>query len=126
MRQPEPLRMIKNVHIIARQIVGSLIAKTNYRLRHRKIAYKKLTGRGLEIGAMHHPAKLDSSCKVEYCDVISAADAVKHFPEVGKVKFVEVDHLINLDTQNSMRATSGAEMPRMVVRWAYVARGVRA
>tara|TARA_B110000263_G_C15213232_1_gene466273 strand:- start:63 stop:836 length:774 start_codon:yes stop_codon:yes gene_type:complete len=99
MRQPEPLKMIKNVHIIARNIVGSLIAKTNYRLRHRKIAYKRLSGRGLEIGAMHHPAKLDSSCKVEYCDVISAADAVKHFPEVGKVKFVEVDHLINLDTQ---------------------------
>lgn len=93
------IKEIKNVHIIARKIVGSLIAKTSYRFRHRRAAYQQLSGRGLEIGAMHRPAKLGSSCNVEYCDVISATDAAKHFPEVGKVTFVEVEHLVDLDTQ---------------------------
>ena len=93
------IKQIKNIHIITRKFVGCLLAKTGYRFRHRKAAYQHLSGRGLEIGAMHNPAKLGPSCDVEYCDVISATDVVKHFPELGKVTFVEVDHLVDLDTQ---------------------------
>ena len=93
------IKKIRNIPTVARNYVGSLIAKTNYRLRHRKTAYRQLNGQGLEIGAMHHPTKLDLSCNVKYCDVITASDAAKHFPEIGKVKLVEIDHLINLDTQ---------------------------
>jgi SAM-dependent methyltransferase len=92
------IEKFNNHQIIIRNILGVIAARTNYHFWHRRFAYRRLTGLGLEIGAMNRPATLPSSCKVEYCDVISATDAAKYYPEIGKVKFVEVDHLINLDT----------------------------
>ena len=65
--------------------------------KHRKRGYKLLTGRGLEIGALHESATLPSNCKVEYADVITKEQAIINFPEIDKNKLVNVDHICNID-----------------------------
>lgn len=65
--------------------------------RHRKRAYQTLSGRGLEVGALHCPANVPSRCKVEYCDAHSKAESIKLFPEVESTLLVDVDYIANLD-----------------------------
>ena len=67
------------------------------RYAHRNQAYRLLSGRGLEVGALHCPAKLPEYCSVEYCDAHSKADSAKLFPEIEYGLLVEVDYLVNLD-----------------------------
>jgi len=64
---------------------------------HRKRAYKLISGRGLEVGALHCPASLPKHCKVEYCDAHSKEDAAKLFPEIEHDLLVDVDYIVNLD-----------------------------
>lgn len=59
--------------------------------------YQKISGKGLEIGAFEHPAKLPSECEVLYCDVISKKEASSLFPEIDKNLLVEVDKIIDID-----------------------------
>lgn len=66
---------------------------------HRNIAYKSLSGRGLEIGALHCPANVPSNCKVEYCDAHTKAESIALFPEIDSRSLVEVDYLVNLDEE---------------------------
>ena len=69
-------------------------------LRHRKIGYMLLKGKGLEIGALHEKAPVPSRCQVDYCDAITRDQAMKLFPEIKKVhKFADVKFICNLDTQ---------------------------
>ena len=56
-----------------------------------------LKGTGLEIGALHEPAKLPPDCRVEYFDVSSAAESARRFPEIDASRLVAVDHLGDLD-----------------------------
>jgi SAM-dependent methyltransferase len=63
----------------------------------RNQSYQKISGKGLEIGAFEHPAKLPSACEVFYCDVISKQEALSLFPEIDKNSLVEVDEIIDLD-----------------------------
>ncbi len=64
---------------------------------HRKQAYKLLSGRGLEVGALHCPANLPSRCEIEYCDAHSKDDAAKLFPEIERDLLVDVDYIVDLD-----------------------------
>jgi predicted SAM-dependent methyltransferase len=66
-------------------------------MHHRDAAYALLAGRGLEIGALHEPARLPDSCRVEYFDVISRESATALFPEVPAERLVAVDHVGDLD-----------------------------
>ena len=65
--------------------------------KHRKRGYNFLSGRGLEIGALHESAILPSNCNVEYADVITKEQAIINFPEIDKSKLVNVDHICNID-----------------------------
>lgn len=65
--------------------------------RHRKNAYSRLSGRGLEIGALHFPASVPANCTVEYCDANSRKESEKIFPELDSTLLVEVDYIVNLD-----------------------------
>jgi SAM-dependent methyltransferase len=64
---------------------------------HRNRAYKLLSGRGLEIGALHCPANVPAGCVVEYCDAHSKTESEKLFPEIARNSLVEVTYLVNLD-----------------------------
>ena len=64
---------------------------------HRKRAYNLLSGRGLEVGALHCPANLSGRCQVEYCDAHSKEEAAKLFPEIERDLLVDVDYIVNLD-----------------------------
>lgn len=64
---------------------------------HRTIGYSLLAGSGIEIGALHNPAKVPACCHVTYCDAMSAADARKSFPELAHLPLVNVSHIVNLD-----------------------------
>lgn len=66
-------------------------------LKHRLNGYSFLTGKGLEIGALHLPAEIPARCEVEYCDVISREEAIQLFPEIDANQFVEVKHICNVD-----------------------------
>ena len=60
-------------------------------------AYDRLSGKGIEIGAFEHPAKLNKKCSVSYCDAITTDQAKEIFPEIKHDDLNEVDHVIDLD-----------------------------
>lgn len=66
-------------------------------MRYRKIGYSILSGIGIEIGALHNPAKLPKKVKVIYCDAVTTEYAAKLFPELKVEEFVQVDHIVDLD-----------------------------
>lgn len=73
--------------------------KTGFGYAHRNRAYESLSGRGLEIGALHCPANVPASCVVEYCDANSKEESEKLFPEIAKNSLVEVTYIVNLDEE---------------------------
>jgi SAM-dependent methyltransferase len=68
---------------------------------YRNDGYKLLNGHGLEIGAFHQPAPLPAHCTIEYCDVCSPEEIIKHFPElnISAKALVKVDYICDLDKQ---------------------------
>jgi len=66
-------------------------------LQLRKTGYDTITGKGIEIGAFEHPAKLENVESTEYCDVITPEEARELFPEIAHIKLKEVDHIIDLN-----------------------------
>ena len=81
---------------------------------HRTLGYTLLAGNGIEIGALHNPAKLPTCCHVTYCDAMSAEDARKSFPELVEVPLVNVSHLVNLDT-DALSAFGDATLDFVVI-----------
>ena len=66
-------------------------------LPHRKKGYTHLSGRGLEIGALHIPAALGHLCHVTYADIIFTEEASLLFPEVNPSDLVDVTIIVDLD-----------------------------
>ena len=90
--------LLPYVKLLKRLLVKlHLRPQTGSRYVHRNQAYRLLSGRGLEVGALHCPANLPKNCAVEYCDAHSKADSAKLFPEIEHGLLVEVDYLVNLD-----------------------------
>jgi SAM-dependent methyltransferase len=50
-----------------------------------------LRGRGIEIGALHHPMRLPRDARARYLDRMSLADLRRHYPTLAKKRFVNVD-----------------------------------
>lgn len=80
-----------------RLVSAGVWPRQGFRHGHRKRAYKQLTGRGLEIGALHFPAIVPPHCTVEYCDANSREQSEKIFPELDSSLLVDVDYIVNLD-----------------------------
>jgi len=66
-------------------------------LTHRTQGYRLLSGRGLEIGALHEPAALPAGASAEYLDAITEAQAAELFKEVPADRLVHVTYLGDLD-----------------------------
>lgn len=73
--------------------------KTGIGYSHRIRAYKLLSGRGLEIGALNCPAIVPVGCIVQYCDAHSKEDSARLFPEIESRSLVNVAYLVNLDEE---------------------------
>jgi SAM-dependent methyltransferase len=50
-----------------------------------------LRGRGIEIGALHHPLRVPANAIVRYVDRMSVADLRKQYPQLAAKRLVEVD-----------------------------------
>ncbi|MFA5113107.1 MAG: methyltransferase domain-containing protein [Candidatus Margulisiibacteriota bacterium] len=68
-------------------------------LPHRDRGYELLRGEGIEIGALHQPARLPARCRVHYCDALPAAAAAELFPELDPHDLTPVEFILDLDTQ---------------------------
>ena len=55
------------------------------------LANRYLEGRGLEIGALHHPLPVPRSVQVRYVDRLSVADLRSHYPELASLPLVPLD-----------------------------------
>lgn len=75
---------------------------------HRAAGYALLSGAGLEIGAFNEPAPLPANCSIQYFDALSAETARQRFPEINPHRFVEVDHLGELDQGDLGRFPDGS------------------
>ncbi len=65
-----------------------------------ELAFTRLSGRGVEFGALHNPVKLDpSKTTVIYADKLKRAEAIAAFPEIEDVAegIVESDIRVDLD-----------------------------
>lgn len=67
------------------------------RLGYRFDGYALLSGHGIEIGAMDHPANLPDHCEVGYVDALTPEQLRGLFRELGDAPFVEPDYLCDLD-----------------------------
>lgn len=67
------------------------------RLGYRFEGYAMLSGKGIEIGAMDHPANVPDACDVFYVDALTPEGARKLFQELGDVPYVEPDYLCDVD-----------------------------
>lgn len=57
----------------------------------RVIAYRYLTGEGIEIGALHSPLEVSSDTTVRYLDRMPVNQLKQQYPELSEYKLVEVD-----------------------------------
>lgn len=69
--------------------------------------YRNLKGLGLEIGALHEPARLPDVCSVEYFDLRSREASARIFEEIDSEKIVEVQHVGDIDRRGLRRLRGG-------------------
>ncbi len=72
---------------------------------HRLLGYRLLSGRGLEIGALHQPAELPTTCSIEYLAVAASDEIRLLFPELANEKIVFPDWVGDLTKRNITEIT---------------------
>jgi len=68
----------------------------------RDIAFKYLSGKGIEVGALHAPLEVPNSVKVYYVDRMSVAELRKQYPELKGTNLIEADIVDNGETLSSI------------------------
>ncbi len=59
---------------------------------------KKLSGKGLEIGALHRPLATHDKMDMDYADRLSLEDLRKHYPELAKLNVVSPNIISDAET----------------------------
>jgi predicted SAM-dependent methyltransferase len=81
-------------------VVGALMRQSERITRHllpsaridrEAIAKQYVRGKGIEIGALHHPLKVPRTATVTYVDRLSVEGLREHYPELKHEKLVPVD-----------------------------------
>ena len=72
----------------------------------RDIAFKYLSGNGIEVGALHAPLEVPDTVKVYYVDRMSVSDLRKQYPELNGTNLVEADIVDNGETLSSIADNS--------------------
>lgn len=73
--------------------------------KRQKLSKQFIKGKGIEIGALHLPLKVYKA-KVIYVDRMNVGDLRKHYPELGKFTFSEVDIVDNGETLRKIKNES--------------------
>ncbi|HEY3756598.1 MAG TPA: class I SAM-dependent methyltransferase [Opitutaceae bacterium] len=63
----------------------------------RQRGYALLAGTGIEVGALHEPARLPSETDVTYVDALTTDDARRLFPEIGHLELTPPDVVLDID-----------------------------
>lgn len=63
----------------------------NRRRLRRKLAFRYLSGEGIEIGALHQPQDLPPGTRVRYLDRLDLPSLRQEYPELDELPLVEVD-----------------------------------
>jgi len=69
-----------------------------YQNRDRVVKQFVRTGFGIEIGALHHPAKVRKGVQVKYVDRLSVEKLREQYPELNKMQLVEADVIADGET----------------------------
>lgn len=85
---PPPLRAF-----IQKRLFGYLISERPG--PREALAYRYITGSGIEIGALHMPMVIPSSASVKYIDRMCVADLREQYPELNNLPLVEADIVDN-------------------------------
>ncbi len=64
---------------------------TNFFKKRENIAYSYLNGKGIEIGALHQPLKINKNIDIKYVDRMTKENLRKHYPELVHEQLVTVD-----------------------------------
>jgi predicted SAM-dependent methyltransferase len=72
----------------------------------RDIAFKYLSGKGIEVGALHAPLEVPDTVKVDYVDRMSVSELRKQYPELDGIDLVEANILDNGETLSSITDNS--------------------
>lgn len=83
-------------------------------MSHRQIVYAGLSGHGLDIGALHEPARLPAATRVTYFDARSKAESIRLFPELAAKQLVDPDVVGNLDV-DGLRAFGDATFDFVII-----------
>lgn len=73
---------------------------------HAGIAREFLRGRGIEVGALHHPLPVPRGVSVAYVDRMAKSDLQKHYPDLDPSRLVNVDILDDGETLGTVAAGS--------------------
>ncbi len=66
-------------------------------MNYKQDLLNRLTGHGIEIGALHERATTPTHCKVDYCDAITKEEAIRLFPEIDHSKLLDPDIISDID-----------------------------
>lgn len=72
----------------------------------RKLAWRYLSGNGIEVGALHSPLEVPRNASVRYVDRMPVTELRKHYPELAEYKLVDVDILDDGETLASLADAS--------------------
>jgi predicted SAM-dependent methyltransferase len=72
------------------------------RLGRQDVARAYLRGRGLEIGALHRPARLPAAARVSYVDRLPVHELREQYPELARHRLVPVDVVDEAETLASV------------------------
>jgi SAM-dependent methyltransferase len=70
------------------------------------LAYRSLTGSGLEIGALQRPLAVPGSCRVRYVDRMDVKGLREHYPGLRDLPLVPVDIIDDGETLQSVEPAS--------------------
>ena len=75
-----------------KSLIGEALLVPFYSTR-KKLAYKYLRGKGLEIGALYHPLEVSPGVTVSYVDYVSREGNITKFKGINGSAIVVTDHL---------------------------------
>lgn len=80
------------ISLIARKLIARVLfgALPDYARKRKRMAWKWLSGKGLEIGALHNPLSVPGNAEVTYVDRMSNSDLLDHYPELRGKPLVPV------------------------------------
>ena len=102
--RPAGSRFAIKMFLLHESALGIINSKATF-IRE-NLAARYLQGEGIEIGALQNPLNVPQNVKVKYVDVLTKADALKHFPELSDALLVDPEIISNGQTLTGVADSS--------------------